>query len=236
MLAFGVSRAGCTARSPSPIAPSPIAVRIARGAISDSEGWGGGQARAGVVHGLAVGALLPGGGGELQGVERRRWRHKAVGVEQRLDVVVQVVDQCAVVERVEPEGAAVEQQQRHVGQGAGAEAAADREVDEIAQPAPLPLLVVEAGGHGGEAILHAPAAAAVLADEELAARPRHVHRPAVGALHDVAAALVHGDQPAATAAGAAISATPISASRETSGNSSASSSPSVPAGRMGSTM
>src|SRR5579885_1319705 len=204
--------------------------------IAVGKGWGGGKARPGVVHGLAVRAFLPGGGGELQRGERRGRRYEAVGIQQRLDIVVEVINERAVVERVEPEGAAVEQQQRHIGEGAGAEAAADRKVNDITQPPPLPLLVVEAGGHGGEAVLHPAAAAAVLADEELPARPRHVDRAAVGALHDVAVALVHGAQLAATAAGAAISATPISESRETSGNSSGSLSPSVPAGRMGSTM
>ena len=125
---------------------------------------------------------------------------------------------------------AVEEQERHVGERAGTEAAADGEVHDIAQPPALPLEVKGLRGDGREAVLGAPAAAAARAHEEMAAGARHVDGPPVGADHDIAAPLVgHG-------AGGATSATPIRASRVTRGTRSASPSRSVPAGRCGSTM
>ena len=174
-------------------------------------------ARPKIVHGLAIRARLPGGSGELKRGQRGRRRQAGVGVQHRLDVVVERQHQRLGVHRVEPQRLAVEEEQDHVGQGAGAEAAADGQVHDVAEPAALPLVVVELGGHRREAILGAPAAAAGGADEELAARPGHVDQPAVGPDDEIAPALgqrgQRGGQRQPPSAAACTSATPISASR-----------------------
>src|SRR6185295_3733283 len=138
----------------------------------------------------------PGRRGEVIRRERGRRREAAVGVEHGLDVIVERLRERLRIDRVIPLGLAVEEQERHVGERAGPEAAADREVDDIAEPPALPLAVEGLGGDGGEAVLGAAAAAAGGADEELAAEARHVDAPPVAAYHDVAPALVHGAAPA----------------------------------------
>ena len=190
---------------------------------------------AGVVHRLAVGTRLPGGGGELVRGEGRRRRQAGVGVQHGLDVIVEGDRERVRVDRVEPLRLAVEEQERHVGEGARSEAAADRQVDDVTEPPPLPLAVEGLGRDRREAVLGAAAAAAGGADEELTPEARHVDPPPVAAHHDVAPALVHG----AGAAQEAVtrgSATPMSASRVISGTSSASLMASVPAGLIGRTM
>ena len=130
---------------------------------------------------------------------------------------------------MEPGLATVEEKHHHVGERAGAEATSDGQVDAIAKLAPLPFAVIEVARDGRVAVLDAPAAAAVGADEELAQHARDVDAPAVGAIDDVTHAQRVG-------AGACTRATPIMASRVTRAASSGSESPSVPSGRRGSTM
>jgi len=87
---------------------------------------------------------------------------------------------------VKPRLAPLEEQHDHVGKGAGAQAAADGEVHAIAQAPSLPLLVVELARHRLVAVLHAPTATGVSADEELAERALHVDAAAIETVDDVA--------------------------------------------------
>ena len=87
---------------------------------------------------------------------------------------------------MEPRLPPLEEQHDHVGERAGPEAAADGQVDAIAQAPPLPLRVIELAGHGRVAVLHPAAATGVGADEELAERSRHVDAAPIRALDDVA--------------------------------------------------
>src|SRR5262249_46891150 len=114
------------------------------------------------------------------------------------------------------------------------EAAADRQVHDVAQAPSLPLVVVEIGRHRGEAVAGAAAAAAGGAHEELAPEPRHVDRLAVGPADDVATPVGRGAQ--REPSGNRTSATPMSASRVMCAASASSARRSAPAGAMGSTM
>ena len=198
-----------------------------------------------VVHGLAIGTRLPGGRRELNLGERGRRRQAGVGVQHRLDVVVERQHQRLGVDGVEPQRLAVEEQQHHVGQRTGAKAAADGEVHDVAEPPALPLVVVEVGGHRRESVLRAPAAAPGGAHEELAARASHVDEAPVRPDDEVAPALRHAvgrpDRPGGSCrqrgrAGSCTSATPISASRVMWRARSSSTSRSAPGGAKGSTM
>src|SRR5262245_6618797 len=188
-----------------------------------------------VVDGLAVGARLPGGCGELILGELRWWRQTRVGVQHPIDVIVHGDCQRVRVDRVEPLRLAVEEEKCDVGERARPEAAADGEVDQVAQAASLPFAMKRLGRHRREPVLRPAAATAARADEQMPPRAGNVHSPAVGAHDEVAAALVvHGK--VERDVGACTYATPIKASRVINGTRSASPSFSVPAGRSGSTM
>src|SRR5882762_8721777 len=182
-----------------------------------------------VGHGLAVGAILPGRRREVVGGEGGGGRRPRLIADHDLDPVIEGEDLLVGGDRVEPGLAAVEEEHHHVGERAGAEATSDGQVDAVAELPPLPFTVIEVARDGRVAVLDAPAAAAVGADEELPKHPRDVDAPAVGAIDDVP----HGQR---AAAGACTRATPIMASRVTRAASSDSESPSVPSGRRGSTM
>src|SRR2546430_10669316 len=116
----------------------------------------------------------------------------AIRPEELLDIVVERLRLGLGVDRVEPGLSAVEEQHDHVGEAEGAEAAADGEVDAVTQAPSLPLVVEPRARHRREAGLGAAAAAAVGADEEVAARARHLEASAVGSGHDVAHGGVDG--------------------------------------------
>jgi len=122
------------------------------------------------------------------GHQQGRGRQAAVGVPHRLDVIVECAHERLGVDRVEPQRLTIEEQKDDVGEGAGTEAAADGEVYDIAEPSPLPLVVVDLGRHRREPVVGAAATAASRADEELTARPRHVDAAAVGADDEITAA------------------------------------------------
>src|SRR5215510_1999632 len=196
----------------------------------DATGGGSRRSRAKmeIVHGLAVGPRFPGGGGEAIGGEGGGRLYPLAGLDELLDPVVEGQDLLRSRHGMKPRLPSLEEQHDHVGEGAGAEAAADGEVHAIAQAPSLPFLVVELARHRLVAVLHAPTAAGVRADEELAERTRHVDAAAVGAMDDVAHYRA--------AAGEATCATPIMASRVTRAASSASERCSDPSGRIGTTM
>ena len=72
-----------------------------------------------------------------------------------------------------------------VGQRAGTQAAALREVDAVAQAPALPLVVIQVGRHRGVPVLRPPAAAPGTADEELARPTGHVDGAAIRAQDQV---------------------------------------------------
>ena len=86
---------------------------------------------------------------------------------------------------MEPDLAAGVEEQRDVREGAGAEAAAEREVDLVADASPRPLAVLEIDRDRGVAALGVAAAAAARADKELAGAAEDVDRLAVRAPDDV---------------------------------------------------
>ena len=194
-----------------------------------------GPARAIVVHRLSIGTRLPGRSGEVVGRQFGWRRQRAAGVQHALDVLVEGEDDPIGVDGVKPLGLPVEQEQHHVGERAGPEAPPDGEVHDIAQAPALPLPVEEVGGHGGEAVLGAAAAAPARAHEEVPARTRDVDEAPVGTDDEVAPPLVHPRRPQPRG-DSWTSATPISASRVMRGSNSASLIRSEPTGRWGSTM
>src|SRR5581483_6285372 len=142
--------------------------------------------RAAVVQVLAIRAVLPGEAGEV--VVGQVWRRGEVGIglQHPIDVVKEGQDLLLGVQRVEEDGAAVEQQQRHVGERAGPQAAALGEMDAVAQLPPLPLLVIEVHRDRGVAAIRVAAAAASGADEQVALLADHVDGLAIGAEDEVA--------------------------------------------------
>src|SRR5262249_59863242 len=139
-----------------------------------------------MVEGRAVGPGCPGGGGEGMGGGGGGRLYPWAGLDELFDPVVEGQDLLRSRHGVKPRLPPLEEQHDHVGEGAGAETAANGEVHAIAQAPPLPLLVVELARHRLVAVLHPPAAAGVRADEELAERACHVDAAAVGARDDVA--------------------------------------------------
>ncbi len=125
------------------------------------------------------------------GRQRGRRRQDAIGLEHAVHVVVERAHEPVAIHGVEPLRLAVEEEQDHVGERAGPQAAADGEVHDVAEPSALPLAVEDLGGNGREAVLHPAAAAPARAHEELPAKTRDVDEAGIGPDDEVAATLVH---------------------------------------------
>src|SRR5262249_4039218 len=174
-----------------------------------------------VIDWLTVGTRLPGGCGELVLRELGWWRQALVGVQHPLDVIVDGDRQRVRVDRVKPQRLTVEEKKRDVGKRARPETAADGEVNQVAEAAPLPFPMKRVGRHCRETVLGPAAAAPARADEEVPPGASNIHAAPVGAHDEVAATLVaHAE--AERGGGACTCATPIRASRVINGTRSAS--------------
>ena len=121
---------------------------------------------------------LAGDGDRLRPVEHvedlrleRGWgRQVPVGADHLLNVVEDRADLVVTDDRMEPDLVSAKEQQRHVREGAGAEAATDRQVHLVPDAPPSPLLMVQLDRHGVVTPLGMPAAAPGRTDEELPGR------------------------------------------------------------------
>jgi len=118
--------------------------------------------------------------------QRLRRRQVRVCRQHRVDVVVQRDDALLGVDRVKPDMVAVKQQQSNVGKRARTEAAALGEVYLVAQPSPLPLLMVQVCRHRGVTVVGTAAAATRRADEELPLFTGDVDELSVFAIDEIA--------------------------------------------------
>ena len=113
-------------------------------------------------------------------------RQHLIGLNHGFDVVVERYHQLWLIERMKPNRLAIKHQHGHIRQRAWPQTTAHIQMDNIAQLAAFPFMLVNFGPNRGKTTLGNPTAAAMSADKQHAAFITSVDHAPIDALDHIA--------------------------------------------------